>query len=77
MQQKRLIGYDPERPMNQAQFEAYLIRQIEQYLDWPRQWLEDSWGYTFEIRLKKIPEAEWISLPDTNNSPRNWLDSSP
>lgn len=56
MQQKRLIGYNPEKEMSQAEFEAYLLRQILSDLSWVREWLEDSWGYTFDIQLKKITE---------------------
>jgi hypothetical protein len=58
MQDRRLIGYDPQKEMTQAEFEAYLIRQVEPYIEDIREWMQDCSGWTFEIKLKKMPEAE-------------------
>jgi hypothetical protein len=56
MQDRRLIGYNPQKEMSEEEFKAYLIRQVEPYVEDVREWMEESWGWTFEIRLKKIPE---------------------
>jgi hypothetical protein len=58
MQQRRLIGYDPTREMTDEEFRAYLKRQVEPYVEDIKAWMQDCWGWTFDISLKKIAEGK-------------------
>ena len=51
---------------------AYLVRQVEPYIEDIRQWMEDCRGWTFTIQVQKIEvvSATYEDLEELQNAER-------